>query len=167
MEQKYTLKLPPKDKEISLKKFSHKGWDFYSHSEYMMNSTDLDLLCKENEKSKLYIDHLPEVFYGYNRLFLVNESKNFCYEFNPLQFMSLTKYDIRKKLYENKDIYYIPPEVKVQHHKTWDNIKIEGRDDIKRIEPTSDWSFSSPYLGYYSSITKSEISNFYPKQKVF
>ena len=106
MEQKYSINLPPKNKEILLNKYSHKGWDFYSHSEYMMNSVDLDLLCKENEKAKLYIDHLPEVFYGYNRLFVVNASKNFCYEFNPIQFMSLTKYDIRKKLYDNKDIYY-------------------------------------------------------------
>ena len=165
MEQKYILNLPPKNKEISLKKYSHKGWDFFSHSEYMMNSTDLDLLCKENESSKLFIDHLPEVFYGYNRLFLVNEQKNFCYEFNPLQFMSLTKYDIRKQLYDDKDIYYIPPDVKVQHHKTWDNIKIEGRDDIKRIEPKSDWSFSSPYMGYYSSVNKSAINKFYPEIK--
>jgi len=165
MEQKYSINLPPKNKEILLNKYSHKGWDFYSHSEYMMNSVDLDLLCKENEKAKLYIDHLPEVFYGYNRLFVVNPSKNFCYEFNPIQFMSLTKYDLRKKLYDNKDIYYIPPEVKVQYHKTWENIKVEGRSDIKRIEPTSDWSFSSPYLGYYSSIAKSEISKFYPTIK--
>ena len=79
--------------------------------------------------------------------------------------MSLTKYDIRKQLYDDKDIYYIPPDVKVQHHKTWDNIKIEGRDDIKRIEPKSDWSFSSPYMGYYSSVNKSAINKFYPEIK--
>ena len=72
---------------------------------------------------------------------------------------------IRKQLYDDKDIYYIPPDVKVQHHKTWDNIKIEGRDDIKRIEPKSDWSFSSPYMGYYSSINKSAINKFYPEIK--
>ena len=165
METKYSIKLPPKNKEITLSKFSHKGWDFYSHSEYMMNSVDLDLLCKEKDSSKLYIDHLPEVFYGYNRLYVVNESKNFCYEFNPLQFMSLTKFDIRQKLFDEKDIYYVPPEVKVQYHKTWENMKLEGRDDIKRIKPTSDWSFSSPYMGFYSSIYKSSINNFYPSIK--
>lgn len=75
--ENYKIKLPPKNKEIPLKKFSHKGWDFYSHSEYMMNSVDLDLLCKEKDSCKLYIDHLPEVFYGYNRLFLVNKEKIF------------------------------------------------------------------------------------------
>ena len=165
MESEFKLKLPPKNKEISLNKFSHKGWDFYSHTEYMMNSVDLDLLCKENKSAKLYIDHLPEVFYGYNRLFVVNKEKNFCYEFNPLQFMSLTKYDIRQKLYDDKKIYYIPPQVKVQYHKTWDNIKVEGRDDIKRVEATSDWSFSSPYMGNISSIAKSEINMFYPDIK--
>jgi type 2A phosphatase activator TIP41 len=78
--------------------------------------------------------------------------------------MALTKYDLRKKLFDEKKIYYVPPQVKVQYHKTWDNIKVD-RDDIKRVEPTSDWSFSSPYMGYISSIAKSEISSFYPEVK--
>ena len=102
MEENYKIILPPKNKEIFLKKFRHKGWDFYHHSEYMMNSAELDLLCKEKESCRLYIDHLPEVFYGYNRLFLVNKEKNFSYEFNPIQFMSLTKYDLRQKLFDEK-----------------------------------------------------------------
>ena len=37
MEQKYILNLPPKNKEIALKKYSHKGWDFFSfriHDEF-------------------------------------------------------------------------------------------------------------------------------------
>ena len=160
----YKLKLPPKNKEISLSKFSHKGWDFFSHTEYMMNSVELDLLCKENKSCKLYVDHLPEVFYGYNRLFLVNKEKNFTYEFNPLHFMSLTNYELRKKLFDEKKIYYVPPQVKVQYYKTWDNMK-EERDDIKRIEPTYDWSFSSPYMGSISSIAKSDIGSFYPEIK--
>ena len=157
----YKIKIPPSNKEITLNKFSHKGWDFYNHTEYMMTSVDMDLLCKTNVESKLYIDHLPEAFYGYNRLFLVNKEKNFSYEFNPLQMMSQTKYEIRAKLFDEKKIYYIPPEVKVQYHKTWDNMKIEGRDDIKRITPTSDWTFSSPYMGSLTSIPKSDISIFY------
>ena len=163
--QNYKLQLPPKNKEICLKKFSHKGWDFYHHTEYMMNSVDLDLLCKEKDSCKLYIDHLPEVFYGYNRLFIVNKEKNFSYEFNPIQFMAQTKYDIRQQLYDDKKIYYIPPQVKVQYYKTWEKIKVEGRDDIKRVEPNSDWSFSSPYMGTITSIAKSEISSFYPEIK--
>ena len=113
----YKIKIPPSNKEIILNKFSHKGWDFYSHTEYMMTSVEMDLLCKTNVENKLYIDHLTEAFYGYNRLFLVNKEKNLSYEFNPLQMMSQTNYEIRSKLFEQKKIYYIPPEIKVQYQK--------------------------------------------------
>lgn len=161
MEVEYKIKIPPSDKEIKLEKFSHKGWDFLSHSEYMMTSVEMDVLCKEKDKSEMVIDHLPEAFYGYNRLFLVNKEKNFSYEFSPLQMMAQTDYEIRKKLLENKKLYYVPPQVKVQYHETWDNINIEGRDDIKKVEPTSDWTFSSPYMGKISSISKSNIKHLY------
>ena len=165
MEKNFKIKLPPKDKEISFDKYSHKGWDFYNHSEYMMNSKELDLLSKNKDSTKLLIDHLPEVLYGYNRLYVVNKEKNFVYEFNPLHFLSYSKYDLRQKLFDEKKIYYIPPQVKVQYSKTWDNIKIEGRDDIKKVDPTSDWTYSSPYMGTISSISKSEIKDFYPEIK--
>ena len=77
MEELFKMKLPPNNKEITLNKFSYKGWDFYYHTENMMNSSDLDLLCRNKEEYKLYISHLPEIFYGLNRLFLVNQSKIF------------------------------------------------------------------------------------------
>ena len=32
-------------------------------------SKDLDLLIKNKDKNGLYINHLPEIFYGFNRLF--------------------------------------------------------------------------------------------------
>ena len=50
----YKIKLPPSNKEITLDKFSHKGWDFYSHTEYMMPSVEMDNLCKTNIENKLY-----------------------------------------------------------------------------------------------------------------
>ena len=49
----YKIKIPPSNKEIILNKFSHKGWDFYSHTEYMMTSVEMDLLCKTNVENKL------------------------------------------------------------------------------------------------------------------
>ena len=53
MEEKYCLNLPPNNNEIILSKFNHKGWDFYSHSENMMNSKDLDILIKNKDENKL------------------------------------------------------------------------------------------------------------------
>ena len=149
MEGSYKLILPPKDKEIFLTKFSHKNWDFYSHTENMLNSSDLDLLCRNKEQYKLYLNHLPEIFYGYNRLFLVNKSKNFAYEFNPIQMLSLTNNTIRQKLLKEKEIYYMPNQAKSQYSKIGDE------------QSEEDWSFSSPYMGHITSIYKSDISHFY------
>ena len=153
MEEKYCLNLPPNNNEIILSKFNHKGWDFYSHSENMMNSKDLDILIKNKDENKLHINHLPEIFYGFNRLFLINKSKNFCYEFNPLQMLSLANYTQRKKLLKEKEIYYIPNQAKSQYSKT---------DDSKNEE---DWSFSSPYMGHITSINNSPMSKYYPEIK--
>lgn len=153
MEEKYCLNLPPNNNEIILSKFNHKGWDFYSHSENMMNSKDLDILIKNKDENKLHINHLPEIFYGFNRLFLINKSKNFCYEFNPLQMLSLANYTQRKKLLKEKEIYYIPNQAKSQYSKT---------DDTKNEE---DWSFSSPYMGHITSINNSPMSKYYQEIK--
>ena len=153
MEEKYCLNLPPNNNEIFLSKFNHKGWDFYSHSENMMNSKDLDILIKNKDENKLHINHLPEIFYGFNRLFLINKTKNFCYEFNPLQMLSLANYTQRKKLLKEKEIYYIPNQAKSQYSKT---------DDTKNEE---DWSFSSPYMGHITSINNSPMSKYYPEIK--
>ena len=153
MEEKYCLNLPPNNNEIILSKFNHKGWDFFSHSENMMNSKDLDILIKNKDENKLHINHLPEIFYGFNRLFLINKTKNFCYEFNPLQMLSLANYTQRKKLLKEKEIYYIPNQAKSQYSKT---------DESKNEE---DWSFSSPYMGHITSINNSPMSKYYPEIK--
>ena len=153
MEEPYKLNIPPNNKEISLNKFSHKGWDIYYHTQNMLNSADLDKLCRNKEEYKLYVNHLPEIFYGFNRLFIVNKSKNFSYEFNPLQMLSLTSYEIRQKLLKEKEIYYIPLQAKSQYSKI---------DDSQTDE---DWSFSSPYLGHITSINKSDINKFYTDMK--
>ena len=153
MDEKFVLNIPPNNNEILLTKYSHKGWDFYNHSENMMSSKDLDLLIKNKEENKLYINHLPEIFYGLNRLFLINKSKNFCYEFNPIQMLSLTNENIRKKLLKEKEIYYIPSPAKSQYSKP---------NDIKNEE---DWSFSSPYIGHISSIKDNIMIKYYPEIK--
>ena len=51
MEDKYIFNVPPNNKEIELSKFSYKGWDFYSHTENMLNSKDLDILIKNKEEN--------------------------------------------------------------------------------------------------------------------
>ena len=151
MEEKYILNIPPNNKEIELSKFSYKGWDFYSHTENMLNSKDLDILIKNKQENGLFVSHLPEIFYGFNRLFLINESQNFCYEFSPIQMLSLTNYNIREKLLKEKEIYYIPFQAKSQYSK------------IEDTKNEMDWSFSSPYMGHITSINNCIMNKYYHK----
>ena len=44
--EKVIINLPPKNKLIELNKLSHKNQDFYSHKEFVMPSTEMDLLTK-------------------------------------------------------------------------------------------------------------------------
>ena len=151
MEEKYIVNIPPNNKEIELSKFSYKGWDFYSHTENMLNSKDLDILIKNKQENGLFVSHLPEIFYGFNRLFLINESQNFCYEFSPIQMLSLTNYNIREKLLKEKEIYYIPFQAKSQYSK------------IEDTKNEMDWSFSSPYMGHITSINNCIMNKYYHK----
>jgi type 2A phosphatase activator TIP41 len=146
---------PQKSKTITLDKFRANAWEFYGHKENMLSSTDLDKLQKD-----LAVSHLPEIFFGYNRFYMVNQELNFCYEINPLNMMNLTAFKVRNELFDKKGIYYKPKDVKVQYHKEWKNIKID-RDDIQTIEPVEDWTYSSPYMGNFSSIVNSELKGLY------
>jgi type 2A phosphatase activator TIP41 len=158
--EKVTINLPPNNKTIELNKFSHKNWDFYSHKEYMMPSTEMDLLIKNKH---IEVSHLPEIFFGYNRLYLVNKSLNFSFEFSPLQMIDLSLYSKRKEFLNNNLILYEPPDVKVLHENHWKNLKMP-RNDIEKIEAKSDWTFSSTYMGNFSCINKCDIKSLYKNE---
>ena len=164
MDKEYIIEAPPNKKKINFEKFSHKNWDFYSHIEYMMSSKIMDELTSTSDYIQIKL--LPEVLNGYNRLFLINKDNNFAYEFSPLKILDLTNFEIRKKAFENKSIYYIPPEVKVQFHDEWKDIKVEGKEEIKEQESISDWTFCSPSMGNICTIPNSEIANFYEEEKL-
>jgi len=159
--EKITINLPPKNKLIELNKFSHKNWDFYSHKEFMMPSTEMDLLTTNKN---IESSHLPEIFFGYNRLYLVNKSLNFSYEFSPLQMIDLSLFSKRKECLNKNLILYDPPEVKVLHENHWKNLKMP-RDDIIKVEAKSDWTYSSSYMGNFSCINNSdEIKNLFKNE---
>ena len=164
-----SIPLPPTQKQAKFIHFSHRNWDIFSHTEIMMPSTEMELLTpkKDDPNSPFIIgvDSLPEALYGYNRMFIVNKEKNFCYEFSPVQMLNLCNYKEREKGINSNLIYYLPPETKVLYHNIWDNIKIEGRDDIKKYAPISDWTFASSYMGNITNLSKSEACNFYEGMK--
>lgn len=47
---------------------------------------------------------------GFNRLFVINEEKNLLYEFNPLEALTMTNFDLQKK-------YLFPDKGSEEEHK--------------------------------------------------
>jgi hypothetical protein len=155
------------DKDINFNTFSQKDWNIYWTDEKMFSSKNLDIISPF-----LKIQRLPEMVYGYNRLVLVNEKKDFLFEISPIDMLDLSSFKERERFFTEKGkendkehseandkykrIYYIPNELKVQYAEKWKTIKVD-RDDIIKTEPTADWSYSSPYLGTISNITSHRI----------
>ena len=145
--------------DIPLDKIHSSSWDFYFHKENMLSSKELDKLTET-----LKVNHLPEIFFGKNRFFMVNKQANFVYEFNPCQMIDLTSYEVRKDHFDRKKIYHFPADAKVQYHNTWKDLKLD-RDDIQKVEPKEDWTYCSPYLGHFSTIPESPLKDIYPEIK--
>jgi hypothetical protein len=58
-------------------------------------------------------------------------------------------------------IYYKPNEVKVQYYDKWKNLKIE-REDVQKIDPLADWTFSSSYMGTLSRLNQHKLYSMNP-----
>ncbi len=147
--------LPPEQKPLEHEEES--TWDFFWNNERMLSSKEMDIIA-----DKMKINRLPEMLFGNNIFYLVNSGNNFLYEINPLAMLDMTSYKWReeKLLKENSEIscnqnfvYYIPGEVKVQYYDKWKDMKIE-REDVKKLDPTEDWTFSSPYMGTIHELDK-------------
>lgn len=155
------------DREVVYNSFSHKDWIVYWTDEKMLSSKNLDLIGPILKGIRL-----PEMVYGFNRFALVNTKRDFLFEVNPFDMLNLSSFKEREECYIQKNnqnqssektgddkfkrIYYIPKELKVQYAEKWKNVKVD-RDDIIKSEPTTDWSYSSPYMGTIRNITSSVI----------
>jgi hypothetical protein len=155
-EDYFKIKIEPLD-EISLEHRKYNDWDFFWSSQKMLSGKELDMIS-----DRLKVHHLPEMFYGYNRFYLIYSKADFMIEINPIDMMELTSYAERQSKFFDKEkiksglfnpekddpkfIYYMPPDVKVQYFDKWKNLKVD-RDDIKTMNPVQDWSFTSSYMG--------------------
>jgi type 2A phosphatase activator TIP41 len=160
------IKVEPLD-EINLEHEKLGEWDFFYNCQKMLSGKELDMIS-----DKMKVNRLPDMFYGYNRFYVVNKGANFCLEINPLDMIDLTSYaernnkfmpveKIQKGLFDpTKDdpnfIYYQLPDVKVQYYDKWKDMKIE-RDDVQKVDPTSDWTFNSPYMGQIGKLSDNKL----------
>lgn len=159
-ENTFTVKVEPAT-VINLEHEKMKDWDFLWNVERMLSSKEMDMI---SDKSR--INRLPDMFFGNNRFYIINVKNNFIYEINPLKMLDLGNFSYREeKLVKDESlskpqdlnfIYYIPKDVKVQFYDKWRNIKVD-RDDVKKIDPVEDWTFSSSYMGSLEHLDKHPV----------
>ena len=158
-----SFSIQPTDKKILEHDFEN-NWDFFWSNERMMSSKEMDIIA-----DKMKINRLPEILYGNNFFYLVNSKFNFLLEISPITMLDMSSYSLRKEklinsensieLHSNEDlnfIYYVPGEVKVQYHNKWKDVKID-REDVKKVDPTEDWTYSSTYMGTISQLDQHNI----------
>lgn len=155
--------------EIHLEHEKMEDWDFFWNVERMLSSKELDTIA-----DRVKVNRLPDMFFGYNRFYIVNSKFDFVLEINPLQMIDLGGFEERKNKLINEDkiskeqfdptkddpnfIYYEPSDVKVQYYNKWKDMKIE-REDVKKMDPTEDWTFTSSYMGSIGKLSEHKLFN--------
>ena len=111
---------------------------------------------------------MPEVLYGFNRLYITNAEKDLLLEFAPIEGVSLASFAKQKALIKEKaieqqfeglslnlneeelklnQIDLIPKQLEVKDAAHWKKKDMSKVKDFKMIEVISDWTYSSPYKG--------------------
>jgi type 2A phosphatase activator TIP41 len=77
---------------VEFQKIDFEGWEFYSSSLPMFNTKEHNQI-----KNVIPTQNLPDIVFGYNRLFLVNKKRNFLYEFSPIDSLSLASFALQEQ----------------------------------------------------------------------
>ena len=106
------------------------------------------------------------MFFGRNRLCIINPTLNISLTFNPFDAMGLCVEKMREacnveqtESFEIKQIDVIPQQIGVVGSNLWENKDISGIKDYKAIEKKMDWSYSTPYKGTIKRISEKDELN--------
>lgn len=78
---------------ISFSQFDIAGWSFHHSSYPMFSAKQLDMIA-----DTVGTMSMPEVFYGFNRLYITNPTNNLLLEFSPVEALSLAAFAKREAL---------------------------------------------------------------------
>ena len=82
--------IEPKQKvDFELTEFE--GWEFYISKLPMFNTKELDQIS-----DVIPTQTLPDILFGYNRMYFVNKKRNFLYEFSPIDSLSLSAFALQQ-----------------------------------------------------------------------
>ena len=120
---------------------------------------------------------MPEVFYGFNHLYISNPDKDVLIEFSPVPALSLSAFAFQKDMYKGTEaatlserlekqmtlspeqkqlleddrqlnlVDVIPNQLVVKEAEIWMKKDMSKIKDFKQIEIISDWTYSTPYKG--------------------
>jgi hypothetical protein len=116
---------------------------------------------------------MPEVFYGFNRLFVAKPGSDLLLEFAPVEALALASYSKRETMLNKQGeqertleqvfarlnlnfksgefalnlIDMIPKNIEVKEAEHWKGKDMSKVKDFKQIEVISDWTYSAPYKG--------------------
>lgn len=165
---------------VEFNKTEFEGWEFYISNKPMFNTKELDQIG-----DVIPTQSLPDIVFGYNRLYLVNKKRNFLYEFSPIDSLTLCSYAVQnKRLHpdereETKDpegeegkeepeeikepdeftklnmIDLKPADIKVSMADKWKDKDTSKIEDFTELKVISDWTYSSPYKGTVLYLDKS------------
>jgi len=150
----------------------------------MLNSAQSDALS-----DVVKVKRIPDAFYGYNSLYLINSKHDFVYkiaatdslklcsleERKAHDFLSLEKdkkiEDLKslvdeenKKYNEKKEVYnpinVIPELILAKQSEMWKKKDFSKIKDFQHLEVTSDWTYTTPYKGSLAYLSKTSIPNF-------
>jgi hypothetical protein len=84
--------------QLQFEKFEQQGWSF-NHSVYpMFSAKQLDQIS-----DVVGTMGMPEVFYGFNHLYITNEEKDVLLEFSPVPALSLSSFAFQKDMLKGSE----------------------------------------------------------------
>ena len=165
-------------------KWSCKDWTVCYTKAEMLNTAELDQFSDQ-----VKVHRTPDIFYGYNSIYLVNQKHDFVYRVTAVEALQFCAFEVREKqpllrvgvegeteeiknqiveqntkFSESKEIYnplnFIPTTILAKQSEVWMKKDFNSIKDFQKIEPISDWTYTTPYKGSLSYLSKCTIPNF-------
>ena len=146
--------------QLQFEEFKQGGWAFHHSSYPMFSAKQLDQIS-----DTVGTMGMPEVFYGFNHLYISNAAKDVLLEFSPSHALSLAAFAKQDLMLrgasaagdEDKELNMVemkPRLIEVKEASLWKKKDMSKVRDFKHLEVISDWTYSTPYKGSLFRLSK-------------
>ena len=156
--------------QLQFEQFTQAGWSFHHSSYPMFSAKQLDQIS-----DTVGTMGMPEVFYGFNHLYISNPEKDVLLEFSPSHALCLAAFAKRDLMLrpelksveesmmelslgdEDQALNLVdvkPKLIEVKEASVWKKKDMSKVRDFKHLEVISDWTYSTPYKGSLFRLSK-------------